>query len=223
MEEEKESLLNSAVHNAAGEQGGDGMRQRGVPQGRAIAQKMFEVFQEAEALTGVPTVPPDQGPGSQAWQRAEKYWEERHERKTKDTVKNKVEAVFWLAAAAFVLNSTDLLHVMYRDERVVRPVLNVGLVGSLVLVLCVAYLVVRVGVLAGVDWDKLYNARDAAKAAQNPFYRPICNAVGVGAAAFCTCLVCYPISLWPVWGWWTVPILFVMGMAMLMSMHFVPI
>mmetsp|Transcript_14318 Transcript_14318/g.36562 ORF Transcript_14318/g.36562 Transcript_14318/m.36562 type:complete len:224 (-) Transcript_14318:6-677(-) len=223
MEEEREKLLDPAGHDSSGGQGGDGMRQRGVPQGRAIAQKMFQVFQEAEALTGVPTVPPDQGPGSQAWQRAEHYWEERHERKTKDAVKNKVEAVFWLAAAAFVLNSTDILHVMYRDDRVLRPVLNVALAASLVLVLCVSYLVVRVGVFAGVDWDKLYHSRDAARASKNPYYRPVCNAVGVGACAFCACLTGFPISLWPVWGWWTLPILFVLGMAMLMTMHFVPL
>jgi hypothetical protein len=47
---------------------------------------------------------------------------ERHKRKTKDVVKNKVEAVFWLIAASLVLNATDLLHVMYRDQRVNRYV-----------------------------------------------------------------------------------------------------
>ncbi len=45
---------------------------------------------------------------------------DRHKRKAKDVVKNKVEAVFWLIAASFVLNATDLFHVMYRDGRVHR-------------------------------------------------------------------------------------------------------
>lgn len=49
-----------------------------------------------------------------------------------------------------------------------------------------------------------------------PFAHPLtCNAVSLASLRF-------PVALWPVWGWWTIPILFVLGMAMLMSMHFVP-
>ena len=131
----------------------DGVRHRGVPQGRAVVQAIFESMADAEPITGVPGVRPGDEEGSHNWVRAERYWKDKYDSSRKNKVKNKFEAVAWLVAAFAVLNATEFIRICATDPRIVRTSLNIGLLAIVVMLCVMAYLIVWLSIVNGVDWD----------------------------------------------------------------------
>ncbi|EKX37219.1 hypothetical protein GUITHDRAFT_155023, partial [Guillardia theta CCMP2712] len=80
------------------------------------------------------------------------------------------------------------------------------------------YLIFWLAIVHNIQWETAYNSRDAG----NPHSKPVKRAIGLAAICVVTSAVSFPIALWPVWSWWTIPILFVLSMMCLMMLHFVP-
>jgi len=200
----------------------DGVRHRGVPQGRAVVQAIFESMADAEPITGVPGVRPGDEEGSHNWVRAERYWKDKYDSSRKNKVKNKFEAVAWLVAAFAVLNATEFIRICATDPRIVRTSLNIGLLAIVVMLCVMAYLIVWLSIVNGVDWDRIYNSSATSRHGKSPYRTNISRAIGIASFALVTSVVAFPIAVWPVWRFWSFPILFVLTMASLESLHFVP-
>jgi hypothetical protein len=200
----------------------DGVRHRGVPQGRAVVQAIFESMADAEPITGVPGVRPGDEEGSHNWVRAERYWKDKYDSSRKNKVKNKFEAVAWLVAAFAVLNATEFIRICATDPRIVRTSLNIGLLAIVVMLCVMAYLIVWLSIVNGVDWDRIYNSSATSRHGKSPYRSNVSRAIGIASFALVTSVVAFPIAVWPVWRFWSFPILFVLTMASLESLHFVP-
>jgi hypothetical protein len=200
----------------------DGVRHRGIPQGRAVVQAIFESMADAEPITGVPGVRPGDEEGSHNWVRAERYWKDKYDSSRKNKVKNKFEAVAWLVAAFAVLNATEFIRICATDPRIVRTALNIGLLAIVVMLCIMAYLIVWLSIVNGVDWDRIYNSSATSRHGKSPYRTNISRAIGIASFALVTSVVAFPIAVWPVWRFWSFPILFVLTMASLESLHFVP-
>jgi hypothetical protein len=219
---EREALLNEGDNGGPTFVDPDGVRHRGIPQGRAAAMRIFEAMADAEGVTGVPGVRPGEEEGSHNWMRAERYWKDKYESSRKAKVKNKFEAVLWLIAGFAVLNATDFIKVCALDPRVVRTALNVGLLAIVVMLCVIAYLIVWLSIVRGVDWDRIQNSSATSKHGKSPYRKSISRAVGLASGALVTSILSFPIAVWPVWHLWSAPILFVLTMAALQTLHFVP-
>lgn len=200
----------------------DGVRHRGIPQGRAVVQAIFESMADAEPITGVPGVRPGDEEGSHNWVRAERYWKDKYDSSRKNKVKNKFEAVAWLVAAFAVLNATEFIRICATDPRIVRTSLNIGLLAIVVMLCVMAYLIVWLSIVNGVDWDRIYNSSATSRHGKSPYRSNVSRAIGIASFALVTSVVAFPIAVWPVWRFWSFPILFVLTMASLESLHFVP-
>jgi hypothetical protein len=200
----------------------DGVRNRGVPQGRAVVQAIFESMADAEPITGVPGVRPGDEEGSHNWVRAERYWKDKYDSSRTNKVKNKFEAVAWLVAAFAVLNATEFIRICATDPRIVRTSLNIGLLAIVVMLCVMAYLIVWLSIVNGVDWDRIYNSSATSRHGKSPYRSNVSRAIGIASFALVTSVVAFPIAVWPVWRFWSFPILFVLTMASLESLHFVP-
>jgi hypothetical protein len=221
---ETDALLSNG-HAAGDDDEGAGVRRRtrGVPQGRAVARQILDIMADAEHITKVPGIRADTQEGSADWVRVEKYHEERYKNKRKAFVKGKVEAVFWLLAGYATITGTSFFEVIFTDPRVNRSFLNVALLGVAIILLVMLYLIFWLSLVHDVDWERLFNAPDHDVISQrSPHRGNVRNAIGLAAICFASNLLCFPIALWPVWHFWTIPILWVLSMTCLMMMHFVP-
>ena len=224
---EREALLGEAAVSVTedGEKTilADGTRRRGAPQGRAVAKAILDVLADSEHITKVPGVRADTQEGSAEWQRVEKFHEERYRNKQKQFVKGKVEAVFWLVAGYATLTGTNFIQVIFTDARINRTFLNIGLANILTILIILLYLIFWLSLVHDVDWERLWNATEHDVVAQrSPHRERVRNAIGLAAICFSLNFIVLPIACWPVWGFWTLPILFVLSMSCIMIMHFVP-
>jgi len=164
----------------------DGVRHRGVPQGRAVVQAIFESMADAEPITGVPGVRPGDEEGSHNWVRAERYWKDKYDSSRKNKVKNKFEAVAWLVAAIAVLNATEFIRICATDPRIVRTSLNIGLLAIVVMLCVMAYLIVWLSIVNGVDWDRIYNSSATSRHGKSPYRSNVSRAIGIASFALVT-------------------------------------
>jgi len=221
--EETDALLHEHADADAAGGGARPRRARGVPQGRAVAKQILDIMADAEHITKVPGIRADAQEGSAEWVRVEKYHEERYRNKRKAFVKGKVEALFWLLAGYATMTGTNFFEVIFTDARVNRAFLNVALVGVAVILLVMFYLIFWLSLVHDVDWERLFNAPDHDVVSQrSPHRSNVRNAIGLASVCFAFNIFCFPIALWPVWHFWTIPILWVLSMTCLMMLHFVP-
>lgn len=224
---EQEALLGgeskaSAEHDV-GEGEGTRRRTRGVPQGRAVAQSILDIMADAEHITKVPGIRAGTQEGSAEWVRVEKYHEERYKNKRKSFVKGKVEAIFWLLAGYATLTGTNFIEVIFTDARINRSFLNAALIGVALILMVMLYLIFWLSLVHDVDWERLFNAPDTDLIAQrSPHREHVRHAIGLASVCFALNMFCFPIACWPVWQFWTIPILWVLSMSCIMMLHFVP-
>lgn len=226
MTGEQDALLgeeDAATGRDAGAAEGARRRTRGVPQGRAVVQGILDLMADAEHITKVPGIRAGTQEGSAEWVRVEKYHEERYKNKRKAFVKGKVEAIFWLLAGYATLTGTNFIEVIFTDARINRSFLNAGLVSVALILLVMLYLIFWLSLVHDVDWERLFNAPDTDVIAQrSPHRENVRHAIGLASVCFALNIFCFPIACWPVWQFWTVPILWVLSMACIMVLHFVP-
>uniref|UniRef100_A0A7S4LZW3 Uncharacterized protein n=2 Tax=Guillardia theta TaxID=55529 RepID=A0A7S4LZW3_GUITH len=193
------------------------MRSR-VPQGRKVAENILNALADAEKITKIPGLRPNTNHGTAEWNRVEDYWHNKYLRSRKAQIKSKVEAICWLIAGFAVLNATEFVQVVLVDDRVNRFFLNLALLCCVAVLIVMIYLIFWLAIVHNIQWETAYNSRDAG----NPHSKPVKRAIGLAAICVVTSAVSFPIALWPVWSWWTIPILFVLSMMCLMMLHFVP-
>eukprot|EP00960_Hanusia_phi_P062183 765077-Hanusia_phi.AAC.1 len=187
------------------------MRSR-VPQGRKVAENILNALADAEGITKIPGIRPNTNQGAAEWNRVEEYWHTKYVRSRKEQVKSKVEAVCWLIAGFAVLNATDFLRVILTDDRVNRFFLNLGLLCCVTVLAVMIYLIFWLAVVHDVQWEAAYNSKDPA----NPHNKPVRKAIGLAAICVVTSSISFPIALWPVWSWGTIPILLILTRNLLM-------
>ncbi|EQC24948.1 hypothetical protein SDRG_17166 [Saprolegnia diclina VS20] len=119
----------------------------------------------------------------------------------------KLHALLWVAGACLLAYYLDVVRVALRDPRVHRLYFNIGVASAGVNGCITAYLALWLPYVRKVDLEwSVYCPRMI----------PTATVVGlVGALGFI-------LGLWPVWGFFTPGILFVLFLGMLMMAHFLP-
>eukprot|EP00741_Cyanophora_paradoxa_P003429 tig00000704_g3332.t1 len=127
---------------------------------------------------------------------------ERHRK-----LKNKLEALAWIAGAVLVMNYSEFLDVIHGSPFVRRSWFNLGVAAFLGNTFLTMYVTVWLKYVRGVD-----NAWEA------HFPKAVPISIGLGLTSF----LCLLIGLWPVWGFMTLFIMLILTMAFFMSLHLLP-
>eukprot|EP00116_Pleurobrachia_bachei_P012425 sb/3472687/ len=115
--------------------------------------------------------------------------------------------VLWMIAALIVFNMTDFANMLMNDERIKEDLLRWGCGCILVNIVVGIYLIVGLSYLQGKrDWENHVH----------PSLIPVATIFAVAGFVLCT------VALWPVWGGWTIPILFVLFMGTIMGFSLMP-
>jgi len=114
------------------------------------------------------------------------------------------------------------MRVLATDQRVNRFFLNLALLATLVILLILFYLIFWLALVHDVDWERVYKASGKDALASSPHKPTVRIAIGTASGCLASAILFYPIAVWPVWGFWSFPILGVLVMSCLMMMHFVP-
>mmetsp|Transcript_44427 Transcript_44427/g.114966 ORF Transcript_44427/g.114966 Transcript_44427/m.114966 type:complete len:188 (-) Transcript_44427:117-680(-) len=126
-------------------------------------------------------------------------------------LRNKIEAVAWVLAAAGVAvygdGEADMLHIVLHHASVKRDWLFFGLAMVGVNVAIFLYLAVWLNVVRGVagEWEEA---------------APM--AIPIGTCAGLIACFAFMVALWPIWSFLTPILLFVLFMGFIMSAHFWP-
>ncbi|KAH9104546.1 hypothetical protein LEN26_015008 [Aphanomyces euteiches] len=122
-------------------------------------------------------------------------------------VSTKIHAVLWIVGAASLAYFLDVFRVAFRDARVHRIYFNIGLVCFGINCCITMYLAV---------WLPYVKKINLEWSVYCPRMIPTATVVGL------LCALMLTIGLWPVWGFFTPGILFVLFLGALMTAHFLP-
>ncbi|KAG9404569.1 hypothetical protein AC1031_004772 [Aphanomyces cochlioides] len=122
-------------------------------------------------------------------------------------VSTKIHAFLWIVGAASLAYFLDVFRVAFRDARVHRIYFNIGLVCFGINCCITMYLAV---------WLPYVKKIDLEWSVYCPRMIPTATVVGL------LCALMFTIGLWPVWGFFTPGILFVLFLGALMTAHFLP-
>ncbi|RHZ28288.1 hypothetical protein DYB31_011591 [Aphanomyces astaci] len=124
-----------------------------------------------------------------------------------EVVSTKIHALMWIVGAGFLLYYLDVLRVAFRDARVHRVYFNIGLVCFGINACITLYLSIWLPYVKKIDLEwSVYCPRMV----------PTATVVGI------VCALMFTVGLWPVWGFFTPGILFVLFLGTLMTAHFLP-
>lgn len=138
-------------------------------------------------------------------------------RSRSERISDKLHALAWVVAAYAIASYTRLLHVVFTDDRILRPIFHLSLVLFSVNIVLTAYLTVYLPIKFPVTpTHKTPASSPAFWAAYCPRVIPAMTVCGV-VGAFFLVRACYP-----VWGFFTPFILGVVALGCFFSLHFVP-
>ncbi|OQR97437.1 transmembrane protein [Achlya hypogyna] len=119
----------------------------------------------------------------------------------------KLHAALWVVCAGLVAYFLDVFNVAFGDPRVHRLSFNVGLVCFGINCCITAYLAI---------WLPYVKKIDLEWSVYCPRMIPTATVAGLG------CALGFIFGLWPIWGFFTPGILFVLFLGTLMTAHFLP-
>ncbi|OQS04007.1 transmembrane protein [Thraustotheca clavata] len=122
-------------------------------------------------------------------------------------VSTKLHAALWIGSAVALAYCLDVLNVAFHDPRVHRLYFNIGLVCFGMNCCITLYLAV---------WLPYVKKIDLEWSVYCPRMIPTATIIGI------LCALGFILGLWPVWGFFTPGILFVLFLGSLMTAHFLP-
>jgi len=138
-------------------------------------------------------------------------------RSPSERISDKLHALAWVVVAYLTSSYTRLFHVLFNDERILRPIFHVSLVLFAINVLLTLYLTVYLPIRFPVTpKHKTPASSPAFWSAYCPRVIPAMTAFGV-IGSFLLVRACYP-----VWSFLTPFILGVVALGCFFSLHFIP-
>ncbi|XP_041370561.1 transmembrane protein 128-like [Gigantopelta aegis] len=138
--------------------------------------------------------------------KTQKEFERKFEKYRTKTSAFNFQNILWLLAAMAVFHFTDFVLVLRYDPRIDRLWFNIGAILIAINLSIAFFLVVWLTFIKKIssdNWERMYPA-----------------AIPIASAAFLGGGICLMVGLWPVWGFLTPPILFIifMGFVVVIAM-----
>eukprot|EP00736_Rhodelphis_marinus_P013728 Rmarinus@m.21219 len=134
--------------------------------------------------------------------------EERNKtRSIRERRKLKLEALLWMGLMAWVVHTTDFVNTVLYNPQIDWVYLSLALICFAIDIIVYIYLAIYVKHIlkSTMDWND---------------YAP--KAIPIATASGLLCGVFWVKAVFPVYRWWSFPILCSVGMGMMMSLHWVP-
>jgi hypothetical protein len=142
--------------------------------------------------------------------------EEYKARLNKHEWNNIFHSIIWSIAACFILYYSNFFIVLFYDKRVRPLFLNIGILALTGLIMVISYLAFW------LPFSISRNTRNGENTQIIDYYTYSPRIVMMGVISCIIIYITFTIALWPIWGWVTLIILFVLSMAACLAPNFLP-
>jgi len=130
------------------------------------------------------------------------------------TYENLLHSVFWIAASIFVLYYSNLPYVIVSDPRVNRVFLSLGIICFTVISFVTIYVTIYIPLNSRI--------KGVPPPSDSVIYSTDATHTKIGAAAIVGMFFSSVVTIWPIWGFISLPICLVLGFGSIMLISIIP-